>query len=258
MHLLSPRDRIVITSVEGFADRTVTCGGTKPRGSHARIVGRRSTGSRAMSACRMAPTGAPEGSRWPHSSNSLQAPTRFCGQSTSPRRDSPREMRSPRVPSPNSSMSLVPARASVQKTAHVITSSATAAAGFCNSDSSAATELVSLEVELHSLTVEGHHTEYAVDARRVPFGTDPAPGPVPIDDQWSTPIDPVYEQVTLAVANSRVYVTLMLRDAPAAAPVTDLNHSRSELECPRRCCVSRLCVPPLLIGAERLHERSCA
>lgn len=65
---VDPRERNIITSVEGFADTIVTCGGTKPGGSQARIDGRRSTGSRAMRACSIAPTRAPEGSRSPHSS----------------------------------------------------------------------------------------------------------------------------------------------------------------------------------------------
>ena len=72
---IDPSDRTLSTSVDGFADTIVTCGGTKPRGSQARIVGRRSTGSRAMSACKMAPPRAPEGSRSPHSSIVHVAPT---------------------------------------------------------------------------------------------------------------------------------------------------------------------------------------
>ena len=60
--------RTIMISVEGLAEAIVTCGGRKRGGSHARIVGRRSDGSRAISACRRAPTRAPEASRSPHSS----------------------------------------------------------------------------------------------------------------------------------------------------------------------------------------------
>ena len=57
-----------MASLAGCDETIVTCGGTNPYGSHPRIVGRRSTGARAMSACRIAPTRAPPGSRSPHSS----------------------------------------------------------------------------------------------------------------------------------------------------------------------------------------------
>ena len=74
---VGPRPRIM-TSATGLTDTTVTCGGTKPGGSHAWIIGRRSAGSRAISACRMAPTRAPEWSRSPHSSIVHARPTRHC------------------------------------------------------------------------------------------------------------------------------------------------------------------------------------
>ena len=64
-----PSRRIRIVCVEGVEDASATCGGRKPGGSHAWIVGRRSTGSRAISACNRAPTRAPEASRSPHSSS---------------------------------------------------------------------------------------------------------------------------------------------------------------------------------------------
>jgi hypothetical protein len=75
LHHRRAEDRIIMTSVEGFADTILTCGGTKPRGCQARIVGRRSTGSHAIIACRMAPTRAPEGSRSPHCSTVHVPPT---------------------------------------------------------------------------------------------------------------------------------------------------------------------------------------
>jgi len=40
-----------MVSVEGAVDAMVTCGGRKRGGSQARMVGRRSTGSRAINAC---------------------------------------------------------------------------------------------------------------------------------------------------------------------------------------------------------------
>ena len=55
-----------MTSADGLTDTTATCGGTKPGGSHAWIIGRRSVGSRAISACRMATTRALEWFRAPH------------------------------------------------------------------------------------------------------------------------------------------------------------------------------------------------
>jgi hypothetical protein len=56
---VDPRVRTIITGTDGFADTIVTWGGAKLAGRRPRMVGRRSTGSRAMSACRMAPTRAP-------------------------------------------------------------------------------------------------------------------------------------------------------------------------------------------------------
>ena len=64
-----PSIRTPIVSVEGIRDATVTWGGRKRGGSQARIFGRCSLGSRAIIACRRAPTRAPEASRSPHSSS---------------------------------------------------------------------------------------------------------------------------------------------------------------------------------------------
>jgi len=66
--IMSPRAFSLMSRAGGTAVTIVTCGGTKAGGSQARIDGRRSTGSRATSAWRMAPTRAPEASRSPHSS----------------------------------------------------------------------------------------------------------------------------------------------------------------------------------------------
>ena len=60
--------RTIMIAVEGVTEAIVTCGGRKRGGSQPRIVGRRSTGSRAIITCRSAPTRAPEASRSPHSS----------------------------------------------------------------------------------------------------------------------------------------------------------------------------------------------
>jgi hypothetical protein len=65
---LGVRERANKVSRDRRADTIVICGGTKPGGNQPRMTGRRSTGSRAIRAWRMAPTRAPEGSRSPHSS----------------------------------------------------------------------------------------------------------------------------------------------------------------------------------------------
>jgi len=59
----------------GFVETIVTWGGTKPAGIDPWMTGRRSTGSRAINAWRMAPTRAPEASRSPHSSIVHAPPT---------------------------------------------------------------------------------------------------------------------------------------------------------------------------------------
>ena len=53
-------------------------------------------------------------------------------------------------------------------------------------DSAAPPDLVSLEVELHSLAIEGQHAEHAIDARRVPVRQPiERPGWQPVPDERS-------------------------------------------------------------------------
>ena len=47
--IFDARNRTITRSAAARAERTMTCGGTKPDGSHARMVGRCSTGARAIS-----------------------------------------------------------------------------------------------------------------------------------------------------------------------------------------------------------------